>query len=337
MDKNKKLILVIGAAGYIGSVLVRKLLAQGYRVRGLDCFMYDNAFSLAGLESDNRFEIIEGDFCDDAVLSVALEGVTDLVLLASVVGDPLCKKYPDLARRINVDGTINLIKQLNGRGLDRFLFMSTCSNYGLRDSEVEATEASALNPASLYAETKVEVEQYLIENQSRLDFAFTILRSATAYGLSPRMRLDLTVNEFTFELASGRALEIYDAETWRPYCHTSDIASALIGVLEAPNEQVAGEIFNLGSPGENYTKQMLADLLLQKLAEAQIKFREGKVDPRNYRVNFDKISKKIGFDPNYAVTAFMDELIKAVRQGEFDNHLRQAERFGNYSIRRLFD
>jgi nucleoside-diphosphate-sugar epimerase len=321
---------VVGGAGYIGSVLVGTLLDQGYRVRVLDCLLYDNRYAIADFENNERFEFAEGDFTDQYVLRRSLDRVTDVVLLAAIVGDPPCKKYPELAAKINDKGTIDLIQQLNGHNIDRFVFMSTCSNYGLRETDAEATEKSELKPQSLYAETKVKVERYILESAGQLDFQSTVLRCATAYGLSPRMRFDLTVNEVVRDLALKRELLVYDADTWRPYCHTTDISWAIASVLAASPEKVAGEVFNVGARGENYTKRMIVETLIKELPDAEVRYREGSVDPRNYRVSFEKIAATLGFEARRTVTDYIPELIGFVASGQFGD---EDARYGNYRIR----
>ncbi len=329
---SEKHVLVIGGAGYIGSVLVRTMLKRGCRVRVLDALLYDNKAAIAELADNPRFSFIHGDSCRLAVLSEALREVTEVVLLAALVGDPLCKKYPDLARRVNDVGTINLIGELDGRGINRFVFISTCSNYGRRETDVEATEESELNPQSLYAETKVKVERHILDSLAGVDFSPTILRVATAYGLSPRMRFDLTINQFTRELAVENELLVYDADTWRPYCHVSDVCEAIAAVLEAPSDRVSGEVFNVGAPGECFTKRMIVQALLRRLPTGQVRFQEGPVDPRNYRVSFDKIERVLDFAVNWSLDPFLPELIEAIRAGWFADVDRRRWFYGNYSL-----
>ena len=312
-----KHVLVIGGAGYIGSVLAGRLLEQGYRVRVLDALMYDNAVAVGHLLARPGFSFVHGDFCQKSDLTSAMEGVTDVVLLAALVGDPVCRKYPDLTRRINETGTLDLIDQLDQFGIQRFIFMSTCSNYGLQRSDTLATEESELNPQSLYAETKVRVERQLLQAPQAFDFCVTVLRAATAYGLSPRMRFDLTINEFARELALGHELLVYDADTWRPYCHVEDICTAIQLVLEAGAAQVHGQVFNVGDNAENHTKRMIVDLISVTLPGAKIRYQTGSVDPRNYRVSFDKIVANLGFHCGHTVARSAQVLIAAVQSGGF--------------------
>lgn len=325
-------VLVIGGAGYVGSVMVRELLKRGYRTRVLDNFLYSNSLSLEGLYDEPGFSLVMGDLRDQDTLDRALNGVTDVVLLASLVGDPISKKFPELTRSVNQAGSETVFKALEGRDIHKFVFTSTCSNYGLRDSEEPADETSDLKPLSIYAETKVGFEKFILDNVGKADFIPTILRISTAFGLSHRMRFDLTVNEFTAALARGEALDVYDKDTWRPYCHVRDIARAVIRVLEAPEEKVRGEVFNVGSDENNYTKAMIIDEILAHI-DGKVTYVEKGSDPRNYRVSFAKIRQELGFEPLYSVKSFVPELIQAVRSGLY---LRSGEipgYYGNYDVR----
>ena len=313
-------VLVVGGAGYVGNVLVRRLLADGYRVRVLDRLLFDHGSALSGLFEEPGFEFVRGDLCEAADLERSLEGVTDVVLLAALVGDPICRKYPDLARRVNDEGAKGLFDALAGRGIDRFVFTSTCSNYGLRDTDEPATEESELAPLSLYAETKVEFERFVLAREAEWDLCPTLLRIATAYGLSPRMRFDLTISEFTRTLAIGEELVVYDADTWRPYCHVRDIAGAVMTVLESPVDAVRGEVFNVGHEDGNYTKRMVVDAVQEHLdGSGTVSFTEGGQDPRNYRVSFDKIRERLGFEAQHRVPDTVGRLIGAIRAGAFND------------------
>ncbi len=179
---------------------------------------------------------------------------------------------------------------------------------------------------SLYAENKVEFERHVLGRLSAVDFCPTILRVATAYGISQRMRFDLTISEFTRTLASGEELLVYDADTWRPYCHVQDISAAIIGVLESPVDAVRGEVFNVGHDSENYTKRMVVDAVLEALeGEGTVAYQEGGKDPRNYRVSFDKIADRIGFVPRFRVGSSVASLVEAIRAGVFtDVELRPS-------------
>jgi nucleoside-diphosphate-sugar epimerase len=313
-------VLVVGGAGYVGNVLVRRLLADGHRVRVLDRLLFDQGGALAGLFEQPGFEFVRGDLVEPADVERSLDGVTDVVLLAALVGDPICRKYPDLARRVNDDGAKRLFDALAGRGIDRFVFTSTCSNYGLRETAEPATEESELAPLSLYAETKVEFERFVLEREPEWDLCPTLLRIATAYGLSQRMRFDLTISEFTRTLSIGQELVVYDADTWRPYCHVRDISAAIANVLSSPEDVVRGEVFNVGHDEGNFTKRMVVDAVQEHLGgTGSVRFTEGGQDPRNYRVSFDKARERLGFEPQHTVPQTVGTLIEAIRAGAFND------------------
>jgi nucleoside-diphosphate-sugar epimerase len=222
---------------------------------------------------------------------------------------------------------------LSGRGIDRFVFTSTCSNYGLREVDEPATEESELAPLSLYAETKVEFERFVLDREGDWGVCPTLLRIATAYGLSQRMRFDLTISEFTRTLAIGDELVVYDADTWRPYCHVSDISRAIMTVLDAPADAVRGEVFNVGHSDENYTKRMVVEAVQGRLGEAgQVKYTEGGKDPRNYRVSFDKIAKRLGFEPVHRVPDSAGKLIEAIRAGAFGDVDARQSYYTNHAV-----
>ena len=266
-------VLVVGGAGYVGSVLLTQLLDAGAQVRVLDALLYANGYAIQHLLDRERLVFVRGDYCDPATFAAAARGVSDVVLLASLVGDPICKKYPELARRINQDGAKRAIDALDGIGVERFVFASTCSNYGIHDPGVLATEDSELNPQSLYAQTKIEVEKHLLDTARAARFAGTVLRVSTAYGMSPRMRFDLTVSQFARDLALGGRLEVYDPDTWRPYCHVRDISKAIVTVLSQPRERVAAEVFNVGDDSQQFTKRMIVEEVCKQLGGAQVEYR----------------------------------------------------------------
>ena len=331
-DRARRLVLVVGGGGYVGSVVVDHLLAQGYEVRVLDCFLYGNSAAVRSFLGRAGFSFVFGDLCDPNAVAKALENVTDVVLLASLVGDPISKKYPNLTSAVNLKGSQDLLRAFHGRGGGRFVFTSTCSNYGLRETDELAVEESALHPLSLYAETKVAFEQYLFEQQPSLDCDPVVLRISTAFGISPRMRFDLTVNEFAYHLARGETLDVYDKDTWRPYCHIRDIARAIQTVLEADRSLVAGEVFNVGHDDNNYTKKMIVDEIT-KYTNATVNYVEKGGDKRNYRVSFSKITSVLGFRPQVMVRDFVPELIEAVQSNLFLEVEHSRESFGNYVVR----
>lgn len=311
----KKRILVTGGAGYIGSVLVRLLLSNGYKVRVLDRLMFGGE-PIIDLFNEDDFEFVKGDVRNQDDVALALKDVYAVAHLASIVGDPACAIDPELSRSTNYDGSVLLYNMANKLNVQRFVFASTCSNYGkMENSNDLLNEESKLAPVSLYAETKVSVENYLMSQNSTSTCKPTALRFSTVYGLSLRPRFDLTVNEFTKELALGRELVVFGEQFWRPYCHVIDLARSVMAVIEADINKVAFEVFNVGDTDENYQKQMIVDEILKKLPNSKFKYVSKTEDPRDYRVSFEKIKNKIGFKITKRVPDGIEQIIRVINDG----------------------
>ena len=311
-------MLVTGGAGYLGSVLVDELLARGHRVRALDALLHGSVSSLLLVWGHEGFEFVRGDLRETAVRKSVLEGVDSVIHLAAVVGDPACAREPKLARRINLEATRLLLAEARKAGIERFLFASTCSNYGKQDHADYATEEFELKPVSLYAETKVAAELDVLA-AAEGGFAGCCLRFATVYGTSPRMRFDLTVNEFTRDLLLTGDLVVYGEQFWRPYIHVRDAARAAALALEAPVNSIAGEVFNVGDTRENYRKLDIVELLRERIPHGEIQFVHKAEDPRDYRVGFDKIKRVLGFEARSTVPDGIDEIIALLRSGLLDD------------------
>ncbi len=309
-------VLVTGGAGYIGSVLVNLLLRHGFRVRVIDCLDHGGE-SLLGFVSHPSFEFLHGDLCQSDNLEPALQGIESVVHLAAIVGDPACAADPKRATEVNRTASEMLCNRAIGAGVKRFVFVSTCSNYGkMGDGVSSVDETSPLQPVSLYAELKVGFEEFVLARESE-SFTPTCLRFATAYGLSPRPRFDLTVNEFTRDLYLNRELEIYGDLFWRPYCHTLDLAHACLLALVAGKEQVSGEAFNVGSTEQNFRKRDLVNLIISELPDREklVSYVARDEDPRDYRVNCDKIKTTLGFVPASTVADGIHEIASALATG----------------------
>lgn len=307
-------ILVTGAAGYIGSVLVRQLLQMGYKVRGLDALFFGGE-SLLSIYNHPNFEFIRGDIRDHQIIELALDGINDVIHLAAIVGDPACSKQSDLANEINWIASKYLFDECNKREIEHFIFASTCSNYGKMEGTGYLNENSELKPVSLYAELKVRFEKYLLESQIGNDFIPTALRFSTVYGLSSRMRFDLTVNEFIREVVLNKELVIFGEQFWRPYCHVEDLARACILVLQSQKKKIRQNIFGVGDTTENYQKKMIAEQILKIVPNAKIKYVHKDEDPRDYRVDFSKIKNELNFKITKTVADGLNEIYKVLKDG----------------------
>lgn len=310
-------VLVTGGAGYIGSVLCQLLMNKGYEVRVIDKLLYGGQ-SIAGFMNNDLFEFIKGDICCPEEAGKAVDGVDAIVNLAAIVGDPNCAAHPEEAKRTNVEGVKNLYHLANEHGVKHFVSASTCSNYGkMKDPSAYVDEDSELRPVSLYAETKVEMESFLLQQERDVHCKPTCLRFSTAHGLSPMMRFDLTVNHFTKDLALGRDLAIFGEQFWRPYCHIHDLSRAIIAVLEADSKLVSFEVFNVGATDQNYTKGMIIEEIKKLLPDASIKYVKRDEDPRDYRVSFEKINKVLGFTLEKSVVKTIYQVKQAIDDGLF--------------------
>lgn len=333
MKSERKTVLVIGGEGYIGAVLCSFLIRKDYVVHSFDNLTYRNrqsAISLSACGTDYRF--IYGDICDKETLIKSCAGVDVVVLLSGLVGDPITKRYPQEAKLVNERGVRNVIDTVVDVGVSRLVFISTCSNYGIMEPGELANEDYPTNPQSTYASAKIANELHLMAASKNSATIPTVLRFATAFGLSPRMRFDLTVSEFVAQLYVGNRLLVYDAHTWRPYCHVYDFARLIETVIKAPSEKIAFEIFNAGGDKNNYTKQMIVELILERIPDGKIDYKLEGVDPRNYRVDFSKVRESLDFEPINSVGDGVDELISVLEQSLFPTPLLKSLENGNYEL-----
>lgn len=308
-------VLVTGGAGYIGSVLVRLLLKDGFEVRVVDSLKFGGE-ALYDVAQDPSFEFMKGDLRNEADVEKAVQGVDMIAHLAAIVGDPACSKFPEEAREVNWDASTKLFEKAEKAGVKRFVFASTCSNYGkMADPDSFVDENSELRPVSLYAELKVKFEKFLLEQQKTSKICATALRFSTVYGMSPRIRFDLTVNEFTRNVCEKGEQEIWGPQFNRPYCHVDDLARSVILVLKSPEEKVRGQVFNVGDTKENYSKRMLMEEIQKQIPSAKAIYVEKSEDPRDYRVNCDKIRDELGFTITKRVPDGIREIAKLMQSG----------------------
>jgi nucleoside-diphosphate-sugar epimerase len=319
-------ILITGGAGYIGSTLTPFLLATGHQVRVLDYLAYGGQ-SLLGVWAHPDFEFIRGDIRDRDIVRTALADRDAVVHLAAIVGDPACSREPDLSRSTNLDASLALIAESQSAGVKRFIFASTCSNYGkMNNTSQYVDEESELSPISLYAETKVAVETALLESGRSEHWCPTPLRFATIYGVSPRMRFDLTVNEFTMEILTKKRLKVYGEQFWRPYVHARDAARAIDLVLNSSPALVGGRVFNVGATDQNFQKKQLVAMIHPYAPDAIVEFVFKAEDPRDYRVSFARITDQLGFKISRSVAEGIAEIAHLVRANIVDNFADQRYR-----------
>ena len=305
-----KSVLVVGGAGYIGSVLVRHLLAAGYRVRVLDSLLFGKK-PLQDLLPQPRFQLIEADACRPEMLFRATEGVDAVVHLAAVVGDPACDLDPEAARRTNYAATQLVAEACLKFGVPRMVFASTCSVYGSNDQMVD--EQSRPNPVSLYAATKIASERALLKLRSP-KFHPTILRLGTAFGWSPRPRFDLVINLLTAQAFFEKKIVIFNARQSRPFVHVSDISRAFRLVLCCPIQKVSGHIFNAGSSSMNYSLRELGERIHRLQPTLEREYRQNS-DVRSYRVCCDKIHMRLGFRCHITLDEGIHEVHGALHDG----------------------
>lgn len=326
-DSRISRVLVIGGAGYIGSVLSRHLLESGYRVTALDQTLFGEE-PISDLRKNKNFTFIKGDCRNLTEILPALEGVDAVVHLAGLVGDPACAVSEDLTIDINLASTQMLKDLCRIRGIKKFIFASTCSVYGVSSEILD--EESDLNPVSLYARTKIDSESVLLKEKIS-GFHPTVLRFATVFGLSSRPRFDLVVNTFVGHALTKKKIDVHGGNQWRPFVHTRDIARAIELVLKAKNEKVSGQIFNVGDNKLNYTISDLAEKVKKALPETEVVNHGDSADPRNYRVKFDKIKHVLNFECLHDIDMGIKELIEEFKDVKnlnlldpFYNNLHQA-------------
>lgn len=308
-------VLVVGGAGYIGSILTRQLLDAGYRVRVLDLELFGTQ-SLAEVIDHPRLQVMKGDFRNIEDAARALRGMDAVCHLAAIVGDPACALDRETTITVNYAAAKMMAQLAKANGVTKFVFASTCSVYG--DSEDIMSEDSPLNPVSLYATTKIDAERALLDTADA-DFQPTILRFATAYGWSHRPRFDLVANLFSAQAVTDKKIRVFNGEQWRPFVHTRDIARACVLALEAPLSKVGGQIFNVGDESQNYTLSQLGQIVARCCPGIEVEEVRNGDDPRNYRVSFAKIRRTLGFRASIDLVEGVQEMVDAVRGGLVPN------------------
>ncbi len=307
-------ILVTGGAGYIGSTLVPILLKQGYKVTVLDSLIF-NQTSLLDCCADSNFEFIQGDICNHELVNSLIPEFDIIIPLAAIVGAPACKRNPSLTRLVNYDAHMNIVNNISTN--QKVFFPTTNSGYGIGEKDSYCTEESPLNPISEYGRTKVEIEKALLDMGSAITF-----RLATVFGMSPRMRMDLLVNDFVYKAVKERSLVLFEEHFRRNYIHVRDVAKAFLFGIEN-YDKMKGEPYNVGLSSANITKRELAEKIKEYVPGLYIHSAEIGEDPdkRDYIVSNDKI-ESLGWHPDHTLDDGIQELIKGykiIRSNRFAN------------------
>ena len=322
-------VLVIGGAGYIGSHTVELLLQRGRQVRILDRLMYGRD-SIQEFLLNKNCELVEGDATDIAKLTQAMKGASAVVHLAGLVGDPACAVDANFTRHTNIIATRMAKEVAHSMGVPRFVFASSCSVYGVSDQEV--CEKDALNPVSLYAQTKIDSERELLASH-RDDFFVTILRFATVFGHSRRPRFDLVANLFTAQAITDGLITVIGPDQWRPFVHVRDLARAIVRVLDAEPAIVQRQIFNVGDKRLNMTILQLAEkvqAVCSRYRSVRISVSDRPDDRRNYAVSFDKIQATLGFEAETLIEPAIEEMASALLDGRYGHYRDQV--YSNFAM-----
>lgn len=316
---SNKTVLVTGGGGYIGTHVVDKFLQAGYKVRIYDQFIFGEGV-LDELKVNNNLSVIKGEIGDWQKLRESLNGVDAVIHLAGLVGDPACIVNKELTIQMNIVST-KIIKELSKDAkVSRFIFSSSCSVYGASDELM--SEESKLNPVSLYAQTKIDSENEILNDDSK-DFHPTILRFATVFGHSRRQRFDLVANLFVAQAYNDGVIIVTGSSQWRPLIHVQDVARAIVKVLEKPKKEVSRQIINVGDDDFNITIGNLA-LLVANIVKKdkngkpiEIIMNDDASDVRNYRVSFKKIKKLLGFKITVDIKKGLEEIYNNFKKGKY--------------------
>ncbi|MBV9582032.1 MAG: SDR family oxidoreductase [Chloroflexi bacterium] len=319
-------VFVTGGAGYVGAVLVPKLLAKGYEVRVLDLFLFGHDVLP---EDTPRLECIQGDIRDEGLLGDVLPGADAVIHLACISNDPSFELNPDLSKTINFDAFEPLVSISKHSGVGRFIYASSSSVYGVSDAP-DVTEDHPLVPLTDYNKYKGLCEPILLKYQSP-EFTTVIIRPATVCGYSPRQRLDLTVNILTNLAVNNRKITIFGGSQKRPNIHVDDIADLYVDLLERPSEQIAGKIFNAAY--QNHTVSELGEMVRKVVSEKMPEIGEITMettpsnDLRSYHVSSAKIQRELGWTPKHSVEDAIVDLCDAFKAGKLPDSLSDPKYF----------
>lgn len=316
---NSKTVLVTGGAGYVGAVLVPKLLGAGYRVKVVDLYLFGDDV-LSSVSGNPNLEEIKGDIRDRTVLNRAMRGCDAVIHLACISNDPSFDLDPELGKSINYDAFFGLVDAAKEHGVGRFVYASSSSVYGIKEDE-NVTEALALEPLTDYSKYKALCEEELLKAREP-GFVTFILRPATVCGYSPRLRLDLTVNILTNHAVNRNKITVFGGEQKRPNIHIEDVTDLYVKSLEWQDEEIDGKIYNAGY--ENHKVMEIAEIV-RGVVGAQVDIEVTPTDDhRSYHISSDKIERELGYVPRHTIDEAVSDLVTAFRQGRIPDSLTDS-------------
>ncbi len=318
MQQETRRVIITGGAGYIGSLLTGELLRRRYRVTVLDDLLFGGE-SLLGYLAHPSLEFHKVNVADDEEdLASHMDGAGVVFHLAAIVGFPACQQVGEqVAWRYNVTATHRVFEAAEAAGVKRLVFASTYSNYGIANGGEPVTEESPLQPQSLYARTKIAAEEYLLGRGQRSQCGVVIPRFATLYGISPRTRFDLIINQFVLEALTKRKLVIYQGDYTRSFIHVGDVVDALVRMAEAEEGLVRNQIFNVAAPDGNYSKHQVVELVRKHVPQVDVEYRDLSFggDMRDVAVSCAKIERALGFRAQRSVEQGILEVHEALENG----------------------
>ncbi len=322
MNSTQK-VFVTGGAGYVGSVLIPKLLAAGHQVKVLDLYIYGEHV-LDAVKDNPNLEQIKGDIRDRALLEKIIPGCDVVIHLACISNDPSFELNPDLGKSINYDAFLDLVDVAKKNNVQRFIYASSSSVYGIKEDE-NVTEALPLEPLTDYSKFKAMCEEVLLKEQSP-DFTTVVIRPATVCGYSPRLRLDLTVNILTNHAVNNGKITVFGGAQKRPNIHIEDMTDLYVQLLEMPAEKIAGKIFNAGY--ENHTVTQIAEVVRHVVGEDKIEIVTTPTDDnRSYHISSAKIKDELGFEPQHTIEDAVSDLLDAFNSDKIPNSMSDIRYF----------
>ncbi len=308
-----KTVLITGGAGYVGSILVPKLLTQGYKVVVVDTLFFTD-IGLQSVKSNPNLKIVQGDIRDKELVKKSLQGVDAVIHLASISNDPSSDLNPQLTVEVNYEASLNLINASKAAGVKRFINASTSSVYGIKDIP-NVTEDLPLDPLTVYSKTKADTEPFVTKSNDG-NFTAVNIRPATVMGYSPKMRLDLTVNILTMHALTKGKITVFGGGQKRPNIHIEDITDYYCKLLEIPSEKIAGKTFNAGY--ENFTVSQIAEMVKEIIGSHVTIETTPSNDNRSYHISSAKIEKELGLKPNHTIKDAVLDIKKASEKGLLD-------------------